>query len=71
MQKQINELWNQIDRKTAFAEMAAEKFGKDMNSVKNHWIYNRSTPLEYQKDLVRLMKKTIKKQQRYLNSLKQ
>jgi hypothetical protein len=70
MIEEIKELYAQLKNKGEFARVAGVKFKKNPNTIKGHWISNGTIPLDRQKDMVRLLKKQLTKEKRFLKSLR-
>jgi hypothetical protein len=60
---QIKDLYSQINKKTQFIQMAADKIGRSPKSLRNHWFSEFwSIPSEHQETVKILLKETIKNQ---------
>lgn len=70
MTKDAKFYYRQLDRKGDFTKAAAEAFGVTEGTIKSHWISNENIPAEHQKDFLRMVKRAVRKQEKYLKSLK-
>lgn len=63
MIENIKTLYSQLKSKTKFKIYAASYFGKSPATINNHWLSTFwSIPEQYQKEMVTLMQKWIKNQ---------
>lgn len=63
MIENIKSLWQQIENKTKFMEMAAEDLGRSPLTLRQHWFAHFwSIPEEHQPRVVELLQNAIKEQ---------
>ena len=70
MKEEIKDIYGQLHHKSEFVDMVSAKFHKSPGTIRNHWIYGNAMPVEYQKEFRKLALKTLKNQQKLLNSFK-
>ncbi len=66
----IKKLYAKVEDKQKFIEVAAQEFGKEPNTLQNHWFVRFfSVPKKYQARVLELLQKTIRTQIEQLNKL--